>query len=149
MTISRDGSGEAELEIAASFVSGKQKGKQAGVWKPLDARVQLIPGAVDQVLTFVQHNLTGSRVSTTGANTWTIDWTAPTSDRARPVQRRRQRVSARIHAARLLTPRGYAAPPDAVQQSSCARDAFTSGFNPCHPCNPWMIFAMFVFGVVA
>jgi hypothetical protein len=32
---------------------------------------------VDKVLTFVQHNLAGSRVPETGANTWTIDWTAP------------------------------------------------------------------------
>jgi hypothetical protein len=62
------------------------EGKQAGVWKPLDARVQLIPGAVDHVLTFVQHNLAGSRVAATGANSWTIDWTAPPSpDCARPV----------------------------------------------------------------
>jgi hypothetical protein len=45
----------------------------------------LIPGAVDKVLTFVQHNLTGSRVRETGANTWTIDWTAPAAA-ASPVQ---------------------------------------------------------------
>ena len=37
----------------------------------------MIPGAVDNVLTFVQHNLAGSRVAATGANSWTIDWTAP------------------------------------------------------------------------
>ena len=47
--------------------------------------MQLIPGAVDHVLTFVQHNLAGSRVAATGANSWTIDWTAPPSPAA-PVQ---------------------------------------------------------------
>ena len=79
VTISREGLRRGGFEIAARFASGKQKGKQAGKWKPLDARVQLIPGAVDNVLTFVQHNLSGSRVPATGANTWTIEWTAPTA----------------------------------------------------------------------
>ena len=85
VTISREGMRRGGFEIAARFASGKQKGKQAGVWQPLDTRVQLIPGAVDKVLTFVQHNLTGSRVATTGTNTWMIDWTAPPSATA-PVQ---------------------------------------------------------------
>ena len=31
-----------------------------------DARAQLIPGAVDKALTFVQHNLAGSRTATPG-----------------------------------------------------------------------------------
>jgi hypothetical protein len=85
VTISRDGMRRGGFEIGARFASGKQKGKQAGAWKPLDARVQLIPGAADKVLTFVQHNLAGSRVTTTGANTWTIEWIAPQSPAA-PVQ---------------------------------------------------------------
>jgi hypothetical protein len=85
VTISREGMRRGGFEIAARFASGKQKGKQAGEWKPVDARVQLIPGAVDKVLTFVQHNLTGSRVATTGTNTWTIEWTAPAVSTA-PVQ---------------------------------------------------------------
>jgi len=85
ITINRDGLRRGGFEIAARFASGKQKGKQAGVWKPRDARVQLIPGAVDKVLTFVQHNLAGSRVPATGANTWTVDWIAPDAPSA-PVQ---------------------------------------------------------------
>ena len=85
VTISRDGLRRGGFEIAARFASGRQRGKQAGTWKPLDSRVQLIPGAVDKVLTFVQHNLAGSRVPATGANTWTIEWTAPESATA-PVQ---------------------------------------------------------------
>jgi len=43
-----------------------------------DTRLQLIPGAVDKSLTFVQHNLQGSRTATPGSNAWTIEWTAPT-----------------------------------------------------------------------
>ena len=78
VTIQREGLRRGGFEISARFASGKLKGKQAGVWRPLDAREQLIPGAVDKALTFVQHNLAGSRVPATGANTWTIEWTAPT-----------------------------------------------------------------------
>jgi hypothetical protein len=85
VTISRDGLRRGGFEIAARFASGKQRGKQAGTWTPRDNRVQLIPGAVDKVLTFVQHNLAGSRVPATGANSWTIDWTAP-SPASAPVQ---------------------------------------------------------------
>ena len=77
VTISREGLRRGGFEIAARFASGKERGRQAGTWTPLDSRVQLIPGAVDKVLTFVQHNLAGSRVPATGANTWTMDWTAP------------------------------------------------------------------------
>src|SRR4029079_13596248 len=84
VTIARDGLRRGGFEIAARFASGRQKGRQAGAWKPMDARVQLIPGAVDKVLTFVQHNLSGSRVAKTGANAWTIEWTAPAADA--PVQ---------------------------------------------------------------
>jgi hypothetical protein len=79
VTIARQGLRRGGFEVAARFASGRQKGRQAGVWKPIDARVQLIPGAVDKVLTFVQHNLSGSRVAETGVNVWTIEWTAPAS----------------------------------------------------------------------
>jgi Reeler domain len=85
VTVERSGLRRAGFEIAARFASGKQRGRQAGSWTPRDGRVQLIPGAVDKVLTFVQHNLAGSRVAETGSNTWTIDWTAPPSAQA-PVQ---------------------------------------------------------------
>jgi hypothetical protein len=85
VTISRDGLRRGGFEIAARFASGRQRGKQAGIWKPVDNRVQLIPGAVDKVLTFVQHNLAGSRVPATGANKWTVEWTAPQTANA-PVQ---------------------------------------------------------------
>ena len=101
VTISLDGLRRGGFEIAARFASGKQKGKQAGVWKPLDARVQLIPGAVDHVLTFVQHNLAGSRVTYRGCEQLDhrLDGAAD-SGRARPVQRRRKRLQQRRLAAR-------------------------------------------------
>lgn len=85
VTLRREGLRRGGFEIAARFASGRNKGKQAGNWTPQDARVQLIPGAVDKALTFVQHNLMGSRVSETGAATWTVEWTAPPAA-AGPVQ---------------------------------------------------------------
>jgi hypothetical protein len=83
--VQREDVRRAGFEIAARFASGKQKGKQAGTWRIQDARAQLIPGAVDKALTFVQHNLAGSRTSTEGMNQWTIEWTAP-SPASAPVQ---------------------------------------------------------------
>ena len=85
VTIAREGMRRGGFEIAARFAGGKLKGRQAGTWKLTDARAQLIPGAVDKALTFVQHNLAGSRSATAGANTWTIEWTAP-SPAVGPVQ---------------------------------------------------------------
>jgi hypothetical protein len=77
VTISRQGLRRGGFEIAARFAAGKQRGRQAGAWQVTDGRAQLIPGAVDKALTFVQHNQLGSRAATPGANTWTIQWTAP------------------------------------------------------------------------
>jgi len=85
VTLTREGMRRGGFEIAARFASGKQRGKQAGSWTLRDTRAQLIPGALDKALTFVQHNLTGSRVVETGTNTWTIEWTAPSGGTA-PVQ---------------------------------------------------------------
>lgn len=85
VTISREGMRRGGFEIAARFASGRQRGRQAGAWRLLDTRAQLIPGAVDKALTFVQHNLTGSRAATPGANTWTVEWIAPAAASA-PVQ---------------------------------------------------------------
>jgi hypothetical protein len=84
ITVRREDVRRAGFEISARFASGKLKGRQAGAWRVRDARAQLIPGAVDRELTFVQHNLAGSRAPTPGANTWTIEWTAP-SPAAGPV----------------------------------------------------------------
>jgi hypothetical protein len=85
VTISRQGLRRGGFEIAARFAGGRQKGRQAGSWRLLDARAQLIPGAVDKALTFVQHNQMGSRATVSGSNSWTMEWTAPSSA-AGPVQ---------------------------------------------------------------
>jgi hypothetical protein len=77
VTINRSGLRRGGFEIAARFASGTHKGQQAGAWRPLDARVQLIPSQVDASVIFVQHNLAGSTAAARGANTWTIEWTAP------------------------------------------------------------------------
>jgi len=77
VVLNRAGMRRGGFEIAARFAGGRQKGKQAGSWRLTDSRLQLIPGAVDKSLTFVQHNLMGSRTATPGSNTWTIEWTAP------------------------------------------------------------------------
>ena len=77
VTLTREGMRRGGFEIAARFATGRRKGKQAGSWKMTDGRLQLIPGAVDRSLTFVQHNLLGSRTATPGANSWAIEWTAP------------------------------------------------------------------------
>ena len=79
VTISRQGLRRGGFEIAARFAGGRQKGRQAGSWRLLDARAQLIPGAVDKALTFVQHNQIGSRATTPGSNSWTMEWTAPST----------------------------------------------------------------------
>jgi len=79
VTISRQGLRRGGFEIAARFVGGKLKGRQAGSWRLLDGRAQLIPGAVDKALTFVQHNQTGSRAATAGENRWTVEWVAPSA----------------------------------------------------------------------
>jgi hypothetical protein len=77
VSLTREGMRRGGFEIAARFAGGRRRGRQAGAWKTTDARMQLIPGAVDTSLTFVQHNLLGSRATTPGTNLWTIDWTAP------------------------------------------------------------------------
>lgn len=83
--VAREEVRRAGFEISARFASGRLRGRQAGAWRVLDARAQLIPGAVDKALTFVQHNLAGSRTATPGSNSWTLEWTAPSSA-AGPVQ---------------------------------------------------------------
>lgn len=83
--IAREDIRRAGFEIAARFASGRLKGRQAGAWRVVDGRAQLIAGAVDKALTFVQHNLAGSRTATPGSNAWTVEWTAPSPALA-PVQ---------------------------------------------------------------
>ena len=85
VTVTREDLRRSGFEIAARYAAGKLKGRQAGAWRVLDGRAQLIPGAVDKALTFVQHNLAGSRTASPGSNSWTIEWTAPATAAA-PIQ---------------------------------------------------------------
>jgi hypothetical protein len=85
ITLVREDMTRGGFEISARFVSGRMRGRQAGSWRVRDGRAQLIPGAVDKALTFVQHNLAGSRTAAAGTNTWTIEWTAP-AELTSPVQ---------------------------------------------------------------
>lgn len=84
VTLTRQGMRRGGFEIAARFASGRQKGRQAGAWRPLDQRVQLVMSPIDPALQFVQHNLAGSKTAATGANSWTTEWTAPVP--AGPIQ---------------------------------------------------------------
>jgi Reeler domain-containing protein len=84
IVLSRIGLQRSGFEVSARFATGVRKGKQAGTWHTVDARVQLISGETDPGVTFVQHNLTGSRANTRGTNSWTVNWTAPSGDA--PVQ---------------------------------------------------------------
>lgn len=85
ITLRREDLRRGGFEIASRFAAGRLRGRQAGAWRVTDARAQLIPGAVDRALTFVQHNLAGSRGPSPGMNRWTLEWTAP-SDAAGTVQ---------------------------------------------------------------
>ncbi|MGE5244624.1 MAG: choice-of-anchor V domain-containing protein [Betaproteobacteria bacterium] len=85
VTLTREGLRRGGFEVAARFASGPGRGRQAGRWRPLDARVQLIHSQADPSLEFVQHNLAGSRAPTRGRNAWTLEWTAPPAASA-PIQ---------------------------------------------------------------
>jgi hypothetical protein len=77
VTLTRAGLRRGGFEIAARFAAGALRARQAGRWRPLDARVQLIHSQVDPALEFVQHTLAGSHAAVRGRNSWTIEWTAP------------------------------------------------------------------------
>jgi hypothetical protein len=85
VTLARQGLRRGGFEIAARFATGPRKGRQAGAWRPLDERVQLIHSQADPALEFIQHNLAGSRTAARGSNSWTIEWTAP-AEAAGPIE---------------------------------------------------------------
>ncbi len=85
VTLVRQALRRGGFEIAARFASGPERGTQAGHWRLVDARAQLIHSQADPALEFVQHNLAGSRAPERGSNAWTIEWVAPATAAA-PVQ---------------------------------------------------------------
>lgn len=85
VTLARRGLRRGGFEIAARFASGPRRGRQAGHWRPLDARVRLIHSQADPRLEFVQHNLAGSRAPAPDSNAWALEWDAP-AEASAPVQ---------------------------------------------------------------
>jgi hypothetical protein len=83
--LSRAGMTRGGFEISARFASGDQRGKQAGLWRTLNERVQIIHSETDLGVLFVQHNGSGSVAANPGTNSWTIQWIAPEGP-AEPVQ---------------------------------------------------------------
>lgn len=84
VTLLREDLERGGFEIAARYASGRQRGKQAGSWRLLDQRVQLVPSQNNSI-TFAQHTLAGSRAAERGTQRWTLEWIAPDSAAA-PVQ---------------------------------------------------------------
>lgn len=83
--LTREGMARGGFEIAARFASGDRKGQQAGGWRTLDERVQIVRSETDPTLLFAEHNAAGSSLRTPGHGTWTLEWTAPDDGRA-PVE---------------------------------------------------------------
>ena len=79
VTIDRPGMTRGGFEISARFASGDLRGRQAGSWRALDDRVQVVPSEADPALLFVQHNGSGSVIANPGSASWTIEWGAPES----------------------------------------------------------------------
>jgi hypothetical protein len=75
--LSREDTIRGGFEIAARFGAGSEKGKQAGAWRVLDNRAQVIRADDDPALLFVQHTVEGTLGTARGANTWSVEWTAP------------------------------------------------------------------------
>ena len=81
VTLSRKGMERAGFEIAARFAAGADTGRQAGAWSvSSDGRVQMVKGQRDPALLFVQHAAAGSAVKPPGFSSWTMEWTAPSSN---------------------------------------------------------------------
>ena len=79
VTVDRPGMRRGGFEISARFASGAVQGTQAGSWRALDDRVQIIRSETDPALLFVQHNGAGSVTANAGSASWTMEWAAPQS----------------------------------------------------------------------
>lgn len=75
--LERAGMRSGGFQVAARFASGAQRGRQAGGWRLLDDRVQLVRSADDRDVLFAEHTAPGSTLSGPGANVWILEWTAP------------------------------------------------------------------------
>jgi hypothetical protein len=77
VTLSRAEMQRGGFEIAARFATGTLEGQQAGRWRTLDERVQIIASRSDPTLLFAQHNVSGSVSPARGTNSWIVEWIAP------------------------------------------------------------------------
>lgn len=77
VNLSRAGMTRGGFEISARFASGDRRSRQAGLWRALDERVQIVQSETGPPVLFVQHNSAGSIVSKTGTTSWTMEWSAP------------------------------------------------------------------------
>jgi len=84
VTLQRRDMRRGGFEIAARFLSGSDRGRQAGTWRALDDRVQIRPSA-GRLLQFPQHTKAGTVAAMPGRLTWKVEWTAPRRPSA-PVQ---------------------------------------------------------------
>jgi hypothetical protein len=82
--LSRNNLRRGGFELSARFDAGRMRGRQAGIWRPLDSRAQVQPSR-DKRLLFVQHTAAGTIAADRGSLQWTVEWTAPPTASA-PVQ---------------------------------------------------------------
>jgi hypothetical protein len=67
------------FQVAARFADGAERGRQAGIWRVLDERVQVVRSPNDDELAFVEHSADGSMLFSPGIARWTVEWSAPSS----------------------------------------------------------------------
>ena len=65
--------GGLDAKAAVSWIEGQ-----------LDTRVKVVESETQPGVQFAEHTSMGSRISSPGSNTWTVEWTAPSADT--PVQ---------------------------------------------------------------
>ena len=85
VSLEREGMKRAGFEMSARFGTGEHKAKQAGSWRSLDQRAQVVASQTDPSVQFVQHTTAGTLAPSRGANKWSVEWTAP-DELAGPVQ---------------------------------------------------------------
>jgi hypothetical protein len=77
VTLSRPGLIRGGFQIAARFTDGSRRRRQAGTWRLLDRRVQVVHSETDPPVQFLQHTNAGSVAADTGTLSWTMEWIAP------------------------------------------------------------------------
>ncbi len=76
VALERAGMLRAGFQLAARFAAGASSGRQAGVLSPTDARTAVVSDSVTHV-SYIEHTLAGTALTTVEATRWTFRWTAP------------------------------------------------------------------------